>query len=57
MTPKKDQPLLEHRPGYIRCLKCPRKFKSWDVRKNRICGPCNKSNERLDEGSMEKVSI
>lgn len=33
----------------IPCLRCDKPFKSWDKKKNRICGPCRAVN-RKDTG-------
>ena len=27
-------------PGILRCLSCQKPFKSWDVKKNRLCSKC-----------------
>ncbi len=32
-------------PGYVICLKCGRKFKSKDIKKNKICVPCSGISE------------
>ncbi|MCZ7645262.1 MAG: hypothetical protein M5U26_08260 [Planctomycetota bacterium] len=33
--------LVAARPGRVRCLRCDKAFPSADVRRNRICPPCN----------------
>lgn len=33
-------------PGERDCLKCGKKFKSYDVTANRICNSCSDSNSR-----------
>lgn len=33
-------------PGERNCLKCGKKFKSYDVTANRICGACSDSNSK-----------
>lgn len=37
VTPAPGRPV--HR-GILRCLRCDRRFKSWDVRENRLCWRC-----------------
>jgi hypothetical protein len=56
-TPKKDAPLLAHVRGRRRCLKCERIFSSWDVKKNRLCEPCNGVNAGLEEEPWQRVAI
>lgn len=37
-------------PGITKCLKCDTKFKSWDVKLNRICPACNKKSDEIRLG-------
>ena len=32
-------------PGAINCLNCTQPFKSWDVKKNRLCPKCSNKSE------------
>lgn len=54
---RKSIPLLTHRPGRSRCLKCGDTFDSWDITKNRICGPCHKDNEGLEDEPTARLQV
>jgi hypothetical protein len=36
----------DRNPGERDCLKCGKKFKSFDVTANRVCTPCSDSNNK-----------
>jgi hypothetical protein len=43
----KDKGYFPNRkPGERNCLKCGKKFKSYDMTANRICGNCSDSNAK-----------